>query len=363
MTPRITASIDLQAIRHNLRRVRELAPRSKVMAAIKADGYGHGATAVAMNLPDCDAFAVACLEEAVSLRDAGISQPLTVLAGVLSAEEAAAAQALDLELVIHAEWQLQLLEQLQPARPLKLWLKLDTGMHRLGFAPQQAQALFARVDAQVDWQFCGWMTHLACADVPDQQMSQRQLQEFSTALDGLSGPRSIANSAGIVNQLAEADWVRPGLMLYGASPVPDRSAAELGLQPAMRVSSRLIAIKDVPSGHSVGYGATWICPRDMRIGIVAVGYGDGWPRSLPNGTPVELRGQRLPMVGRVSMDMITVDLADCDASIGDEVTLWGSAGLPVEQIAAAADTLSYELLCGLTQRVKFRYLNDLRDSA
>ena len=363
MTPRITATIDLQAIRHNLQRVRELAPHSKVMAAIKADGYGHGATAVARNLPDCDAFAVACLEEAVSLREAGVAQPLAVLAGVLSAEEAVAAQALDLQLVIHAEWQLQLLEQLQPARPLKLWLKLDTGMHRLGFEPQLAAVLYRRVAAQAQWQFCGWMTHLACADVRDQQMSQRQLAEFAEALEGLGGPRSIANSAGIVNRLAEADWVRPGLMLYGASPVPDRSAAGLGLQPAMRVSSRLIAIKDVPRGHSIGYGATWTCAQDMRIGIVAVGYGDGWPRSLPNGTPVEIRGQRLGMVGRVSMDMITVDLAACDAAIGDEVTLWGSASLPVEQIATAADTLSYELLCGLTQRVRFRYLNDLRDTA
>jgi alanine racemase len=354
--PRVTATIDLAAIRHNLARVREYAPQSRVMAAIKADAYGHGAVPIgrALEQAGVDAFAVACLEEALVLREAGLGTPITLLEGVLSLEEAEQAARLNLQVVVHGFWQLQLLQRLPPERPLTLWFKLDSGMHRLGFPPAAAPELLAALQARPAWTLAGWITHLACADETGNPMTQRQVDVFERSLQGLPGPRSIANSAGLIAwPQARADWVRPGLMLYGASPMPGQTGADLGLRPAMCVESRLIAVHELEAGETVGYGATFRCPERMRVGVVAVGYADGVHRILPTGAPVLIHGQRVPMVGRVSMDMITVDLRVLpQAQVGDTVTLWGP-GLPAEEVAGWAGTLAYELFCGLTNRVHF----------
>jgi alanine racemase len=354
--PRVTATVDLSAVRHNLARVREIAPRSKVMAAIKADAYGHGAVPVgrALQAAGVDAFAVACLEEALVLREAGLSAPVTLLEGVLSLQEAEQAARLALQVVVHDFWQLELLQRLPQQAPLSLWFKLDSGMHRLGFPLAAARQLAQVLQQRPAWSLAGWMTHLACADEVENPMTQRQMELFEQALQGLPGPRSIANSAGLIAwPRARVDWVRPGLMLYGSSPLPGKVGAELGLVPAMTVESRLIAVHELEAGETVGYGATFRCPERMRVGVVAVGYADGVHRILPTGAPVLLHGLRAPIVGRVSMDMITVDLRHLpQAQVGDTVTLWG-AGLPAEEVAAWAGTLAYELFCGLTNRVHF----------
>jgi alanine racemase len=357
MIPRVTATIDLAAIRSNLGVVRRLAPRAKVMGAIKADGYGHGAVHVARALEDhIDAFAVACLEEALVLREARIRGTIALLEGVLSMEEAKVGLRHDLQVVVNDHWQLEILEKLPRGARVSVWIKLDSGMHRLGFPLTDVRALWARLEARPEWDFRGWITHLACADEPESGATREQVAAFAGALGELPGARSIANSAGLIAwPETHVDWVRPGLMLYGASPLPGRDAAALGLRAAMRLTSRLIAVRDYPRGAAIGYGGSYRCPETMRVGVAAVGYADGYHRSLPTGTPVEVKGQRAQLVGRVSMDMITIDLRGVrDAAVGDPVLLWGE-GLPVEDIAARAGTVAYELLCGLTQRVRFAH--------
>ncbi|MCI0749090.1 MAG: alanine racemase [Nevskiales bacterium] len=359
MIPRATATVDLTAIEHNLHQVRRLAPGSKLMAVIKADAYGHGAVPVARALQGrVDAFAVACLEEALVLREAGIRAPLVLLEGILSQDEAAQALRHDLQLVVHEDWQLKILEALPADARVSLWIKLDSGMHRLGFPPGDIWDVWRRIQVQRGWRFQGWMTHLACADEPDKDTTHRQAVDFNKALQGLPGLRSLANSAAVIHwPETHADWVRPGLMLYGASPLPGKTGTDLGLRPAMTLESRLMAVRACAQGDAIGYGATYRCPEAMRVGIVSIGYADGFHRSVPTGTPVIVQGQRTSLVGRVSMDLIAVDLRPVpQARVGDPVLLWGD-GLPIEDIAARAGTVPYELLCGLTRRVKFVYTN------
>jgi alanine racemase len=360
MIPRVTATVDLSALTHNLGVVRRLAPRSKVMAAVKADAYGHGAVPVSRALESAgvDALAVACLEEAMALRQARIQAPIALLEGVISGEEAAQAVYERLQIVVHDHWQVALLERLPESARLTLWFKLDSGMHRLGFPLADVPRLREVLARHPGWHFAGWITHLACADERDNDFTREQIARFDTALAGVPGPRSIANSAGLIAwPQARVDWIRPGLALYGCSPVPDVSTTQLGLRPAMRLESRLIAVREYAAGEGIGYGLGYRCPERMRIGVVAVGYADGMHRAFRNGTPVLLRGRRAYLAGRVSMDMITVDLRQVpDAAVGDPVLLWGD-GLPAEEIAGWAGTLSYELFCGLTQRVRFRHLN------
>ena len=355
MIPRVTATIDLSAIRHNLAQVRRHAPGSKVMAAIKADGYGHGAVAVARALEEqADTFAVACLEEALVLREARIRAPIALLEGVLSIEEAKLCLRHELQVVVNDHWQLAYLESLPRGAKVSVWIKCDSGMHRLGFPLSDIPGLAQRIAARPEWEFRGWMTHLACADEPDNPATREQVAAFLQALGTLPGARSIANSAGLLAwPETRTDWVRPGLMLYGASPLPGRSAVQLGLKPAMRLESRLIAVRDYPAGARIGYGGSYRCESAMRVGVASVGYADGYHRALPVGTPVQVRGTPAALIGRVSMDMITLDLTQARAAVvGDAVLLWGGA-LPVEEIAARAGTVAYELLCGLTQRVRF----------
>ena len=360
MIPRVTATIGLAAIRHNLAQVRRLAPTSKVMAAVKADAYGHGAVPVARALEDAgvDALAVACMEEAIVLREAHLKSPVALLEGVISSEEVALAVYERLQIVVHDHWQIALLEQLPATSDVHLWFKLDSGMHRLGFPLSDVAKLSETLRRHPNWRFEGWITHLACADEPGNPLTREQIERFQSAIQGLPGARSIANSAGLIAwPQARTDWVRPGLALYGASPLPGKTAQDLGLKPAMKLESRLIAVREYSAGEAIGYGQTYRCPERMRIGVVAAGYADGVHRSLPSGTPALVQGARGAYVGRVSMDMISLDLrAAPQAQVGDPVLIWGE-GLAAEEIAACAGTIVYELFCGLTQRVRFVHIN------
>ena len=349
------ALIDLAALRHNLKRVRELAPRSRVMAVIKANAYGHGLALTAQALSDADAFAVASLEEAQTVRRAGLSNPVVLLEGVFSAEELEEAAQWDCELVVHDEYQLKLIEKCRLKGELGVWLKVDTGMNRLGLAPAAVAEAWRRLTkAKAVKPPLRLMTHFASADEVSNPKTLAQLEAFTAATAGLQAERSIANSAGILAwPQSHADWVRPGSMLYGASPFLTKTGAEDGLKAVMTMETALIAVKKLRKGESVGYGGAFVAPEDMTLGIAAIGYGDGYPRHAPSGTPVLVKGQRVPLVGRVAMDMIALDLRNVsNAKVGDRVVAWGPE-LPVEEIARAAGTIPLELLCGVTQRVKF----------
>ena len=353
------ARIDLDALRHNLRRARQCAPHSKVMAVIKADAYGHGMLRVAAALEAEDAFAVARVEEGVAQRDAGVAKRILILGGVNEQHEVMAALQAGLETTLHHRDQLELFAKVMgdSSRGLGCWLKLDSGMHRLGVPAEEAAAVLEALRAIPGVVPCGVMTHLANADDRADPATSRQVERFAPAAAPLGLTTSVGNSAAILGwPQAQGDWVRPGIMLYGASPFVETSAEEEGLRPVMTLKTRLIAINEYKAGEAVGYGGTWRCPENMRIGVAAIGYGDGYPRHAPSGTPVLVDGRRAGIVGRVSMDSITLDLrAVPQARIGDPVVLWGE-GLPVEKIARAAGTISYELFCRLTRRVRFEYL-------
>ncbi|MGZ8219159.1 alanine racemase [Methylomagnum sp.] len=347
------ATIDLGAAAHNLARVRSFAPKAKVMAVIKANAYGHGMLRIARSLPDADAFAVARLDEGLMLREAGFRQRIAVLQGFINRDELELHAAHRLEPVVHSPYQVELLEQTPLREPLAIWVKLDTGMHRLGLLPDEFKGYFHRLQACASVrQPIPVMTHLANADMLQDSLTDRQLTLFRKTLAEAPNECSIANSAGLLAwEQARVEWIRPGVTLYGISPFPDRTGISEGLRPVMTFRTRLIAIKQIETDSAVGYGGDWVCTRPTRLGVAAVGYGDGYPRHAQSGTPVLVCGQRVPLIGRVSMDMITLDLTDCpEARVGDEVVLWGN-GLPVEEIASHASTIPYELVCGITQRV------------
>ncbi len=346
------ALLSAEALRHNLERVRHYAPASKVMAIIKANAYGHGVTWAAGALRRAEAFGVASVEEGIELRTSGVTQPICLLEGFFDAGELPLLQQHRLDPVLHHEAQLWDLENSPLTDALNVWLKFDTGMHRLGFAPARAAEIFARVRACKAVREIRVMTHFANADNTFDNTTAAQIEQFDRATKEFGCESSLANSAGVVAwPKSRRDWVRPGIMLYGVSPVIGRSATELGLKPVMTLSSALIAIHALRKGDAVGYGGDWVCPEDMRIGVVAIGYGDGYPRQAGAGTPVLVNGKRVDLIGRVSMDMITVDLrSQPKTQIGDRVVLWGE-GLPVEEIAQRANTIGYTLLCGVTPRI------------
>lgn len=355
MTRPARVIIDLAALRHNYSRVQHLAAGRKIMAVVKADAYGHGLTRVANTLSNVDAFGVACLEEAEQLREANISQPIVLLEGPFASSELKTIDALSLDLVVHHVSQVEMLEQATTTKPLRVWLKIDSGMHRLGFEAKELSSIWQRLqacDAVADNIIL--MTHLAVSNEPDNPITQRQLEDFAFACADYKAPRSIANSAAIVaNSDSHADWVRPGLMLYGVSPMQDCVASDHDLQPVMSLVSQLISVKKLQKGEPVGYGASWICPSDTTIGIVAAGYGDGFPRHAKSGTPMLVNGQRACMIGNASMDMLTVDLSSQpQAKVGDPVELWGT-NLAIEEVAMYAGTIAYELLCGVHKRLAF----------
>ena len=361
MTRRTRAVIHPEALRHNLAQARQAAPQSRVMAVIKADGYGHGLLRVAAALRRADAFAVTCLEEAIPLREAGYAHPILLLAGPFEPSELEACRRYRLDIVVHAPWQVELLEAASAGRALSVWLKIDSGMHRLGLMPEQVPELHRRLTrcAAVNTHI-RLITHMACADDRDDLRSTPgQVQRFAEAGAGLDGERSLANSASVLGwPETHADWVRPGVMLYGVDPFCDEVAERPALQPAMTLCSPLIAVRHLAAGERIGYGGTWACPEDMPVGVVAIGYGDGYPRHAPSGTPLLVNGHRSRLLGRVSMDLICIDLRGLEqqVQVGDDVVLWGR-GLPVEQIAALSGTIGYELLCGVSPRV-YREVED-----
>lgn len=350
----VSATVDSGALRHNLQVLRQWAPRSRVMAVIKANAYGHGLVAVARALESADAFAVARVDEGLTLRAAGIKTPTVLLEGVFDREQLDAAAAANFELVVHTAEQIDLLRAAATGVKFKVWLKLDSGMNRLGFKGAEFGAAHAALSALSAVQSpVNLFTHLAAADEPELATTADQLARFDAATRFLSGERSIANSAGMLGFAeAQADWVRPGLLLYGVSPISGTIGADYGLRPVMTLRSHVIAVKDLAAGEQVGYGGAWTADRATRLAVAAVGYGDGYPRNLGSGTPVLVNGERTGLAGRVSMDMIGIDVTELrrPPALGDPVVLWGE-GLPVEEIAVWADTIPYELLCGISQRV------------
>lgn len=348
------ATIDLDAIRQNFARVRALAPQSRVLAVVKADAYGHGLERVARALSAVDGYGVASLDDAERLRAIGIRQRIVLLGGFDDPRDLPLLRALDLDTVLHAPEQLRMLE-LDRGTPIRVWPKLDTGMHRLGFAWTDARVLAARLTGLSNVAADPvWMTHFASADLPGATLTAEQMTRFASATAGLAGQRSLANSAAtLLLPGSRADWVRPGGLLYGLSTIAGRTGADLGLRPAMRVSSRIIAVKTVAAGAGIGYGSSYVTVAEKRIGILAFGYGDGYPRHASNRAEVAVLGRRAAVLGRVSMDLLCIDLdAIPEATVGTEVELWGP-DLPVERLADAADTIGYELTCGITRRVRF----------
>lgn len=355
-----TAVIDCRALRHNLQRVRHMAPQSRVVAVVKANAYGHGLLEAAQALQDADCYGVARLSEALTLRAGGIIKPILLLEGFFSADELPLVAARGLETAVHSREQLQALEQATLDKPLTVWMKLDTGMHRLGVHPAEAEAFYQRLSACPNVrQPVNIMSHFARADEPDVEATPDQIRCFQQFTQDKPGLKSLAASSGILHwPEAHHDLVRAGLILYGVSPMSFADAAHFGLKPAMTLTSSLIAVRDHAAGEPVGYGGVWRSTRDTRLGVVAMGYGDGYPRSAPSGTPVLVNGRIVPIVGRVSMDMISVDLGpDATDRVGDEVIFWGE-GLPVEQIAAATGISQYELVTQLTARTARVYIGN-----
>ncbi len=353
-----SATVRLNAITENFKTACALAPGSQNVAVIKANAYGHGAVEVARALQDeVPAFAVAFFEEAVQLRDAGITKPVLVLQGIFSNEEIDEAAARNFWLMVNNRRQIDLVVSAKNSQPLRVWLKVETGMHRLGLEAEvienACEILSSSGKIEPNLVLC---TQLACADDPGNPMTKLQLSKLRTfaAHNGL--PLSIANSAAIMAWTeTHAQWNRPGYMLYGNSPFNSPHVNAQGLLPAMTLSSEIIAVRDVAAGEGVGYGLDWVAQRPSRVGIVAIGYGDGYPRHAPSGAPVLVKGARVPLAGRVSMDMVSVDLTDLPgARVGDSVELWGE-NLSVNEVASSAGTIAYELLAGLTARLRRVY--------
>lgn len=394
------AYVDLNALRYNLQHIKTLAPHSKVLAMVKSNAYGHGAVEIARALEDnVDAFGVVFLKEALPLRAAGIKKPIIILAGFFSVDELQIIVERGFSTVVHSFEQLKILEEVtrtqKIAQPLSVWCKIDTGMHRLGFQLRHlydaCAALMANPMVRKPLHF---ITHFSDADDVTKEKTKQQIANFQQIIADLEldGEKSLANSSAIINYAAPAqsDFIRPGITLYGASPLaycvatgggagddgngggdgdrndggnddgsggaPPVCGIDLGLQPVMTLTARIIAIHDLPKGDTVGYGSTWECPEAMRVGIVSIGYGDGYPRNTRSGTSVLINGVRCQLIGRVAMDMITVDLRPVpDAKVGDVAVLWGKE-LPIEEVAAGSDTVAYELFCRMTARVYREYV-------
>lgn len=342
------ALIDLDALRHNYRLARELGG-AQALAVIKADAYGHGAVRCAQALEaEADGFAVACIEEALVLREAGIRAPILLLEGFFEAQELELIERHDLWCVVHAAWQIEAIEQARLTRPLTVWLKLDSGMHRVGFMPADYQAAYRRILGSGKVDKIVLMSHFSRADELDCPRSEEQLAVFEQAREGLLAQVSLRNSPALLGwPQVPSDWVRPGIMLYGATPFEQPQAEAARLQPVMTLESKIISVRELPAGEPVGYGARFVSERPTRVGVVAMGYADGYPRHAPTGTPVAVDGQLTRLIGRVSMDMLTVDLTDLPhAGLGSRVELWGKQVL-ASDVALAAGSIPYQLFCNL----------------
>jgi alanine racemase len=352
MSRPLVARIDMAALAHNLGVVRAAAPNAKVLAVIKANGYGHGLLRVARALRGADGFAVLTVAGGAQLRAEGYTHPIVLLEGFFSPDELPEIARLRLRPVIHRADQVETLAKARLDHRLDVLLKVDTGMHRLGLAPKRVPEVLAQLKSLPQVGRVTLMTHFACADEAGVGVAA-QLASFNS-LPGISElPRTLANSAALLRYpQTHGDWVRPGIMLYGASPFLDKIGTDLGLLPVMRLESQLIAVQTVRKDEGLGYGHAFVAERDMKVGIVACGYADGYPRHAPTGTPVLVGGQLSRTLGRVSMDMLCVDLTPVPgAHVGSPVVLWGE-GLPVEHVAVAAGTIAYELLTAIAPRVR-----------
>lgn len=342
------ALIDLAALRHNYQLARQCSG-GKALAVVKADAYGHGAVICAQALQaEAGGFAVACIEEALELRAAGITQPILLLEGFFEASELALIDQHQLWCVVHSLWQLDAIEQARLSRPLQVWLKLDSGMHRVGLFPEQYQAAYQRLQASGKVDKIVLMSHFARADELDCARTEEQLAVFNTAREGLQAEVSLRNSPAILGwPQVPSDWVRPGIMLYGATPFEQAQVLAAQLKPVMTLQSKIISVRELPVGEPVGYAARFVAERPTRVGVVAMGYADGYPRHTPTGTPVAVDGQLTRIIGRVSMDMLTVDLTDLpQAGLGSRVELWGAQVL-ASDVAAQAQTIPYQIFCNL----------------
>lgn len=348
-----TAVIDTDAVSQNMELVRRNAPNSRIMAVIKANAYGHGYEVLEQGMNRADAFGVARVDEAVELRQLGIDKPVIVLEGITDLEELGALSHYDLEAVFHSEYQFDRIRSLVDYPAVRAWIKVDTGMNRLGLSDEAFKRVMSAGNQGLN--IVGIMTHFARADEPDHEMNRLQITRFDELIEDYDYPLSLANSAAVLS-LPEShrQWVRPGIMLYGVSPFRSRDQSS-SLRPAMTLLAPVIAVREVKKGESVGYGGQWLADRDTRIAVLSIGYGDGYPREMPCGSPVLIDGRRRGIVGRVSMDMICVELEPDDSvKPGAMATMWG-ARLPVEEIADCAGTIPYTLISGLTSRVKRKY--------
>lgn len=344
------AEISLPALRANLARARSLAGGARLWAVVKANGYGHGLARVLQAFRSADGLALVEFDGAQRLRELGWTGPVLMLEGAFEPDDATAAARLGLTLAVHEPRQVEWLERLDGDAAVDVYLKFNSGMNRLGFTAQAMPEAWRRLRRCAAVRTITAMTHFAAADMPGG--IDEALPAFERVAAGLPGDRSLANSATLIDHpSARGDWVRPGIMLYGGTPFADRAAADLGLAPGMTLRSRLISIQQLAAGAAVGYGNTFVADRPMRIGVVACGYADGYPRHAPTGTPVRVDGVRTRTVGRVAMDMLMVDLTPVpQARCGSAVELWG-AGLPIDEVATAAGTIGYELMCALAPRV------------
>ncbi len=352
----IQATISLSALAHNLSIVKRHAPTSKIMAVVKANGYGHGLLNVAAGLGAANGFAVLNLSEAIDLREAGYDQRILLLEGAFGLQELKIAGSYGVDITVHSMPQLEMLEKAKLMRPVGIYLKMNSGMNRLGFQPNVYQAAYQRAKSCKSVSGITLMTHFATAD--EDVGIAGALKTFQDATAGLAAKASLANSATILRYpQAHADWVRPGIMLYGATPVSGTPAADFDLNPVMQFTSEIIAVQEIRAGESVGYGNRFTATKPTRVGVVACGYADGYPRHAPNGTPIVVNGKRTHTIGRVSMDMLFADLTDIpEANIGAPVELWGKQ-VPVDAVAEASGTVGYELLCAVAPRVPMRVVD------
>jgi alanine racemase len=352
------ALIDLQALRHNYQLARETTG-AKALAVVKADAYGHGAVRIAQALgAQVDGFAVACIEEGLELRQAGIRAPVLLLEGFFETDELALIVQHDFWCVVHSQWQLEAIEKSSIGKPLNIWLKLDSGMHRVGFQPGNYHAAYQRLMASGKVAKIVLMSHFSRADELGSGRTAEQVALFQSTREGLAAEVSLRNSPGVMAwPSVPSDWVRPGIMLYGATPFDQPQAVADRLQPVMTLESKVICVRELSAGEPVGYGGAFVTDRKMRIGVVAMGYADGYPRQAPSGTPVMIDGQRSQLLGRVSMDMLCVDLTDiAGADMGSRVELWGKNVL-ASDVACHAGTIPYQIFCNL-KRVPRLYSGD-----
>jgi alanine racemase len=349
----IQASVSSAALRHNYAAAQRAARGAKVYAVVKANAYGHGLERVTRALARADGFGTVELEGAISTRERGCAQPILLLEGFFEPSELPLIEKCDLGVVVHNEEQLRMVETARPAKPLEVFFKINTGMNRLGFALPAVRPMLERLQASGAARSITLMTHFATADGPEG--IEEAMRRFNAATQGIALPRSLANSAGIfAHPASHADIARLGICLYGATPFADRTAQSLGLKPAMTLTSQVIAVQELLPGETIGYGATFRVDKPTRVGVLACGYADGYPRHAPSGTPVVVGGVRTATVGRVSMDMMMVDLGPVPAArVGTPATLWGEE-LAIDEVATAAGTVGYELMCAVAPRVPMR---------